>query len=131
MRQTPRLTGKLGSGEDTKLTVLNSLPAHIAVLDQAGSNKAVNEAWLVFARQNSGHLTSGFPSKSPHSPPETASIGLRLLFAGTAHARALRGMAALMVGVVILALWGLNRGQNQPEPTVEAPLRRTAAAPRG
>jgi PAS domain S-box-containing protein len=42
----------LRASEAFLLSVLNSLPAHIAVLDNTGRITAVNEPWLRFAREN-------------------------------------------------------------------------------
>jgi PAS domain S-box-containing protein len=41
--------------------VLNSLPAHIAVLDSHGTILAVNEAWKRFASENGGSQTTRLP----------------------------------------------------------------------
>ncbi len=45
----------LRESEAFKIAILNSLTAHIAVLDQAGTIIAVNEAWRRFARENGRH----------------------------------------------------------------------------
>ena len=42
-----------------KAAILNSLPAHIAMLDAQGVIVSVNEAWRVFAAQNGLH-TPGY-----------------------------------------------------------------------
>ncbi len=47
----------LRKSEAFKIAILNSLTAHIAVLDNAGTVIAVNEAWRRFAREN-GRLES-------------------------------------------------------------------------
>ena len=45
---------RFASGEELHRLVLDSMPAHIAVLDPAGVIVATNEAWERFARENGG-----------------------------------------------------------------------------
>ena len=42
----------LRESEEFQRSILNSLPAHVVVLDQTGKILAVNEPWLRFAREN-------------------------------------------------------------------------------
>ena len=48
-------TRELRQSEAFGRTVINSLSAHIAVLDESGVIVAVNEAWRRFARENGGY----------------------------------------------------------------------------
>ena len=48
-------TRELRQSEAFGRTVIDSLSAHIAVLDESGVIVAVNEAWRRFARENGGH----------------------------------------------------------------------------
>jgi PAS domain S-box-containing protein len=50
--QRVQMEGKLRSSAAFQWDILNSLPAHIAVLDRTGTIVAVNERWLRFAREN-------------------------------------------------------------------------------
>ena len=47
-----RIAEKLRHSEWLKSAILNTLPAEIALLNQAGDIEAVNEPWLRFAREN-------------------------------------------------------------------------------
>jgi len=74
--------------------ILNSLPAHIAVLDEAGKIVAVNEPWLVYARENGNpslknigvgaHYMSACVSACQDGDPyaKAASIGLHAVLSG-------------------------------------------------
>ncbi|MBT8038252.1 MAG: PAS domain S-box protein [Verrucomicrobiae bacterium] len=50
--QRIQMEDELRANEAFERAILNSLPAHIAVLDQSGIIVAVNEPWLRFAREN-------------------------------------------------------------------------------
>jgi signal transduction histidine kinase len=58
-RQAPRLLDdRLAPSEDVNRAVLDSLPAHVAVLDRDGRIIAVNRAWRQFEAENGGAAES-------------------------------------------------------------------------
>jgi signal transduction histidine kinase len=84
----------LHASETLQAAILNSLPAHIAVLDSEGRIVAVNEPWLEFARANGDPDTgtvgvganyfdvckSACQSQDPHAT--AACAGLKSVLAG-------------------------------------------------
>jgi diguanylate cyclase (GGDEF)-like protein len=72
--------------------ILNSLDAHVAVLDAAGTVVAVNDAWLRYARENGG-ASMGFVGTNYLAVCEKAARS-----GDAVAAAALKGIRAVMAG---------------------------------
>ncbi len=84
-------TADLGRSERFALAVLNSVPAHIAVIDQEGSIVAMSQAWLKFSQDNGA--TAGVP-------PRGTQVGANYLAACSGEKAANEGGGQASDGIV-------------------------------